>query len=100
MLAPTFVETPMTERIVPELRRKGMSFASVESVAGVVGRLVCERGRGRGVNGELRFPFSPWVLSAVSLRLYWSVCPLGLYCGGLREHEEGSFFQRGYRMIC
>lgn len=53
MLAPTFVETPMTERIVPELRRKGMSFASVESVAGVVGRLVGEEGRGRGVNGEL-----------------------------------------------
>ncbi|KAH7395514.1 hypothetical protein BKA64DRAFT_754310 [Cadophora sp. MPI-SDFR-AT-0126] len=44
MLAPTFVETPMTAGIVPGLREKGVGFATVESVAGVVGRLVGERG--------------------------------------------------------
>ncbi|PVH68260.1 NAD(P)-binding protein [Cadophora sp. DSE1049] len=62
MLAPTFVETPMTASIVPQLKKAGASFASVESVAEVVGRLVGER----GVNGEFAvfylFSFFPPIL--------------------------------------
>lgn len=67
MLAPTFVETPMTVGIVPELRRKGMRFASVESVAGVVGRLVGER----DVNGRFVLVFSVYLfyLDCIGLRI-------------------------------
>ncbi|KAG4438277.1 hypothetical protein IFR05_006259 [Cadophora sp. M221] len=48
MLAPTFIDTPMTASIVPMLRKAGASFAKVDDIAGVVGRLVIER----GVNGR------------------------------------------------
>ncbi|KAL5323637.1 hypothetical protein ACEPPN_008176 [Leptodophora sp. 'Broadleaf-Isolate-01'] len=48
MLAPTFIDTPMTASIVPMLKKAGASFARVEDIAGVVGKLVIER----GVNGR------------------------------------------------
>ncbi|KAH7370125.1 hypothetical protein BKA65DRAFT_471358 [Rhexocercosporidium sp. MPI-PUGE-AT-0058] len=48
MLAPTFIETPLTAAQLPMLKKAGVPFAKVEDVAGVVGRLVV----GRGVNGR------------------------------------------------
>ncbi|KAH7333458.1 hypothetical protein BKA65DRAFT_507859 [Rhexocercosporidium sp. MPI-PUGE-AT-0058] len=71
MLAPTFVETPMTREIVPQLKKAGARFACVESVASVVGRLVGEEGR--EWNGE-------FVSCALLMDLFWDVVSLRGFC--------------------